>query len=118
MRVVLFKSDRYKNMNKMQEVEVRVGNSKVHAFQGLKRITANRWCGKSSDSNVTTVETVDCHYTLAGQFMSLQSHATSTLDIGEVNIYSGLEPGKPRDLVLLLCEYGCQLLMGTTKRNS
>ena len=103
MRVVLFKSDRYKNMNKMQEVEVRVGNSKVHAFQGLMWITANKLCGTSSNSAVTTVETVDCHYTLAGRYMSLQSHATSTLDIGEVNIYSGLEPGETIESWPLRC---------------
>ena len=94
MRVVLFKSTRFKHKNKMQEVEVRVGNTKIHAFQGLKPITTNRWCGSTSNSKVATVETVDCHYTLAGRFMSLQSHAPATLDIGEVNIYSGLEPGE------------------------
>ena len=92
VRVVLFKRTGYKD--RMQQIEIRVGDTPIATNHGLKRIHANYNCGSTSSRTDTAVEAVTCGYARAGRYMSLQSHAAAMINMAEVNVYSGRERGE------------------------
>ena len=92
VRVLLFKRTGYKD--RMQQIEIRVGDTAIAADHGLKQIHANYICGRTSSRTDTAVEAVTCGYARAGRYMSLQSHAAAMINMAEVNVYSGRERGE------------------------
>ena len=90
--MVLFKRTGYND--RMQQISVRIGNSPVSPEHGLKQISANYDCGTSSARTDTAVEVVDCGSARSGRYMTLQSHAAKMINMAEINVYAGREPGE------------------------